>query len=309
MLSEATSKYRNHYKAQFHRVTSKEAQSSQVKRALYAIADQVITPSQRVEVHSYIDEYTCCPPPIFILLITLVEISVFFYYFWSTPARKGEDIYTVCAGCYVNGHIGPLMFAPKLRVQAWRFGTYALLHAGLLHLMGNMVMQLLIGIPLEIVHKMWRIGPLYVMAVISGSLLQYSLDPKVYMVGASAGVYALITAHLANVLINWAEMPYRWVRLTVVCVFLTFDIGGAVFRRYFADECDTISHSAHLAGGITGFCFGVFILYNVVEHLWENIIKYLCLALYICFFVITIALTIYQEPDVKPIWDSAKCLE
>ncbi|PIO54040.1 EF hand, partial [Teladorsagia circumcincta] len=54
-------------------VTSKKAQSSQVKRALYLIADQVITPQQRVEVHSYIDEYSCYPPPLFILFITLVE--------------------------------------------------------------------------------------------------------------------------------------------------------------------------------------------------------------------------------------------
>lgn len=33
----------------------------------------------------------------------------------------------------------------------------------------------------------------------SGSLLQYSMDPRVFLVGASAGVYALLTAHLANI--------------------------------------------------------------------------------------------------------------
>ncbi|VDP01412.1 unnamed protein product [Heligmosomoides polygyrus] len=56
-------------------ITSKEAQSSQVKRALYLIADQVITPRQRIEVHSYIDEYNCCPPPLFIFLISIIEVS------------------------------------------------------------------------------------------------------------------------------------------------------------------------------------------------------------------------------------------
>uniref|UniRef100_A0A0K0DFK9 rhomboid protease n=1 Tax=Angiostrongylus cantonensis TaxID=6313 RepID=A0A0K0DFK9_ANGCA len=242
---------------------SREAQSSQIKRALYLIADQVITPSQRVEVHSYIDEYTCYPPPLFILLISIIE-AMFFYYYWISPPKPGEDLLTFCAGCFVNNHIGPLLFAPKLRSQVWRFLSYALLHAGVLHLLGNMVVQILIGVPLEVVHKPWRIAPLYLMAVLSGSLLQYTLDPKVYMVGASAGVYALLTAHLANVVINWTEMPYRWVRLTLIVVFLTFDISNAIIRRFCADECDSVSHSAHIAGGITGFFFGILILYNVV---------------------------------------------
>ncbi|PIO68396.1 peptidase, S54 family [Teladorsagia circumcincta] len=249
-------------------VTSKKAQSSQVKRALYLIADQVITPQQRVEVHSYIDEYSCYPPPLFILFITLVEIAVFFHYYYTEPMLPNEDIFTFCAGCHVDNHIGPLLFAPKLRAQVWRFLTYALLHAGLIHLLGNMAVQIVIGIPLEVVHKPWRIAPLYLMAVLTGSLLQYTLDPKVYMVGASAGVYALLTAHLANVFINWAEMPYRWVRLTLISIFLTFDIGNAIFRRICSDECETVDSlqdDTCMASYLTitsGLAFG--------SHRWRN---------------------------------------
>ncbi|KAE9414305.1 hypothetical protein Angca_008534 [Angiostrongylus cantonensis] len=291
---------------------SREAQSSQIKRALYLIADQVITPSQRVEVHSYIDEYTCYPPPLFILLISIIEasvenclpkkyyviiVSLFFYYYWISPPKPGEDLLTFCAGCFVNNHIGPLLFAPKLRSQVWR----------VLHLLGNMVVQILIGVPLEVVHKPWRIAPLYLMAVLSGSLLQYTLDPKVYMVGASAGVYALLTAHLANVVINWTEMPYRWVRLTLIVVFLTFDISNAIIRRFCADECDSVSHSAHIAGGITGFFFGILILYNVVERRWERIMQCICMVLYVVFLLFILALTIFQRPESDPIWDSEKC--
>ncbi|XGW15566.1 hypothetical protein V3C99_001212, partial [Haemonchus contortus] len=290
-------------------VTSREAQSSQVKRALYAIADQVITPQQRIEVHSYIDEYTCCPPPLFILLITIIEILVFFYYYWTEPLAAGEDIFTFCAGCYVDNHVGPLLFAPKLRAQVWRFLSYALLHAGLIHLVGNMTVQIVIGVPLEIVHKPWRIGPLYLMAVLTGALLQYTLDPKVYVVGASAGVYALLTAHLANIFLNWAEMPYRWVRLGLISIFLVFDIATAIFRRICSDECDTVSHSAHIAGGITGFCFGVVILYNIVERPWERIIKHVCISLYVAFVAFTIALTIFQQPESSALWESSKCTQ
>ncbi|KHJ77654.1 hypothetical protein OESDEN_22726 [Oesophagostomum dentatum] len=91
---------------------------------------------------------------------------VFFYYYWTEPLKPNEDIFTFCSGCVVNHHIGPLMFSPKMKSQVWRFVTYALLHAGLIHLLGNMIVQLLIGVPLEVVHKPWRIGPLYLMAVL-----------------------------------------------------------------------------------------------------------------------------------------------
>lgn len=34
-----------------------------------------------------------------------------------------------------------------------------------------------------------------------GALLQYALDPSVYLIGCSAGVYALIGAHLSNLIV------------------------------------------------------------------------------------------------------------
>ena len=34
-----------------------------------------------------------------------------------------------------------------------------------------------------------------------GALLQYVLDPSVYLIGCSAGVYALIAAHVSNIII------------------------------------------------------------------------------------------------------------
>ncbi|CAI4231248.1 unnamed protein product [Auanema sp. JU1783] len=285
-------------------ISSKDAQKSQVARVLYTIADGFITPSQKVDVHSYIDEYTLCPPPIFILLITLIEIGVFLYYFFTLPDGSHADIWTYCAGCNHGGNYGVFLFVPKLREQAWRFTSYALLHSGLHHLLGNVIIQLLVGIPLEVVHKIWRIGPLYVLAVTSGALLQYSVDSSVLLAGASAGVYALITAHLANVFLNWSEMPFRWVRLAVLGVFLTYDVGGALYRRYYLNECDMISHAAHFAGGLTGVCFGVFVLYNIVDHVYEKIIRRICVTAYIIFFIGITALAIIRPPHSTPLIDS-----
>jgi len=36
------------------------------------------------------------------------------------------------------------------------------------HLLSNLILQLLIGIPLEMVHKFWRVGIVYTLGVIAG---------------------------------------------------------------------------------------------------------------------------------------------
>ena len=55
----------------------------------------------------------------------------------------------------------PLIFDPDERAEIWRFFTYQYLHAGLPHLLVNIIMQLLIGIPLEMVHGTTRIAIIY----------------------------------------------------------------------------------------------------------------------------------------------------
>lgn len=59
-------------------------------------------------------------------------------------------------------------------------------------------MQLFLGILLELVHKWWRVGIVYICGVIAGSLATSLSDPEVFLAGASGGVYALIAAHLGN---------------------------------------------------------------------------------------------------------------
>ena len=79
--------------------------------------------------------------------------------------------------------------------------------------MFNLLVQLLVGLPLEMVHGSLRIGCVYMAGVLAGSLGTSVFDPDVYLVGASGGVYALLAAHLANVLLNYNNMEFGLVRL------------------------------------------------------------------------------------------------
>ena len=59
---------------------------------------------------------------------------------------------------------------------------------------------LFLGIPLEIGQPGWlgslRVAALYFSGVLLGSVGASCIQPNMFLVGASAGVYALITAHL-----------------------------------------------------------------------------------------------------------------
>ena len=91
----------------------------------------------------------------------------------------------------------------------------------------------MLGVPLEMVHRWWRILLIYLSGVLLGSLAVSITDPLVYLVGASGGVYALIAAHLANVISNWSEMDFAPLRLFTFLVVAATDIGVAIYYRYY----------------------------------------------------------------------------
>uniref|UniRef100_A0A3B3RRY3 rhomboid protease n=1 Tax=Paramormyrops kingsleyae TaxID=1676925 RepID=A0A3B3RRY3_9TELE len=140
----------------------------------------------------YFDSYTCCPPPWLILAITITEVAVFLYY----SLQLNRWVLQVSDPLFLKG---PLPYHPQLRAQAWRYLSYIFMHAGIEHLGLNMAMQLLVGVPLEMVHGAVRIGLVYVCGVLAGSLAVSVADMTAPVVGSSGGVYALVSAHLANV--------------------------------------------------------------------------------------------------------------
>ncbi|VDN03966.1 unnamed protein product [Thelazia callipaeda] len=284
-------------------VTSANAQKSKLRKLMYSVADTIIAKTDRPTIHTYIDEYNCIPPPVFILSISLLQIATFVYYTYGRP----ESLLTYCAGCWVDGSVGPLLFAPPLRHQAWRFISYQFIHQGMLHLLPNIIFQLLIGIPLELVHKMWRVAIIYLLAVFLGALLQYTLDSSVFLIGCSAGVYALIGAHFSNLIINWHEMPYRLFRLLTISTYVVLDIASTIYRRLQSDACDRISYTAHIAGAVTGILMGIIILHNLKVLYWERILMIISLFLFATIFVFLIAMAIFMNPSSKPIWNTENC--
>ncbi len=62
-----------------------------------------------------------------------------------------------------------LIFPPnEKKTELWRLVTYSLLHRSYLHLIPNIILQLLCGIPLEVAHAPTDVMKIYFFGILTG---------------------------------------------------------------------------------------------------------------------------------------------
>ena len=90
--------------------------------------------------------------------------------------------------------------------------------------------------------------------------------------GASGAAYALLSAHLANIILHHHSMSRPFLRLTGLLLVASLEIGCGIYRRYAAPEPEKpqVSFAAHLAGVVSGITFGLVILRNYEQKLSER---------------------------------------
>ncbi|XP_054634828.1 rhomboid-related protein 3 isoform X5 [Dunckerocampus dactyliophorus] len=200
----------------------------------------------------------------------------------------------------------PLPYHPQLRAQAWRYFSYIFMHTGIEHLSLNMAMQLLVGVPLEMVHGAVRIGLIYVCGVLAGSLAVSVTDMTAPVVGSSGGVYALVSAHLANVVMNWSGMKcqFKLFRMAMALVCMSVEFGRAVWLRFYPPAfppCPNPSFVAHLGGVMVGLTLGVVVLQNYEQRLQEQSLFWIFFCVYTLFVLCAVFWNIfaYSLLDVR----------
>ncbi|KAM4701573.1 LOW QUALITY PROTEIN: rhomboid-related protein 2 [Discoglossus pictus] len=241
---------------------------------------------------TYLMRANCLPPPIFIISISIAELAVFIYYAVWKPQKYWV---TLGKGIWES----PFIYRSDKREEAWRFISYMFVHAGVEHIIGNLVVQLALGIPLELVHKGHRVGLVYLAGVIGGSLASSVCDPLMALVGASGGVYALIGGYFMNIVVNFKEMlPLCGIfRILIIVLILGTDLGCALHRRYIShDTGPQVSFVAHIAGFSAGMSIG----YTVFSCFDKNLIKdprfWICIAAYMAFLIFAVLFNIFLSP-------------
>jgi membrane associated rhomboid family serine protease len=87
--------------------------------------------------------------------------------------------------------------------QGWRLLSCMWLHAGIIHLLTNMLSLIFIGIRLEQQFGFIRVGLIYLISGLGGSILSSLFLQESISVGASGALFGLLGAMLSELLTNW----------------------------------------------------------------------------------------------------------
>lgn len=253
----------------------------------------------------YTPTFSCNPPTLFLILITALQIVFYFMSIYAPETLGIEEEFGDPRWPISSFFI----YDPYKRIEAWRFVTYMFLHGGHQHIAFNCIMQLLVGIPLEMSQMGWtgmlRVAGLYLAGVGMGCLGASVAEPSKYLLGASAGVYALIFAHLATLVLNWKEdgMVYdermkknsenqdekkpslslnrfiRAFRLAFIVLFTLVDV-GTILYNVINDGQSTTSYAGHAFGGLAGVLVGTILLENRKVDDWERYYKWIAFGVY-----------------------------
>ncbi|ULU01932.1 hypothetical protein L3Y34_001903 [Caenorhabditis briggsae] len=252
-----------------------------LREYLFKAALTVTPRNQRIHVFSELQRYKCVPPPLFLILVSIVQLALYLYYVIDSSE-----------GVWLSGPIptlSPLIVSPFHLSELWRMVTYCIINVGIFHVIFNIIIQLAIGVPLELVHT-WRIYILYLMGVLFGSLLSLALDPTVFLCGGASGSFAIIASHLTTIVTNFREMESATVRLPLLIIFGALDYALAVYQRFFALRIDKVSMYGHIGGLVAGILFTFILFRGSKPSRFYTVSFWVCLVLSGFYIAICIAL-------------------
>lgn len=154
--------------------------------------------------------------------------------------------------------VGPMAelfgFSPgRILTQPWGMLTYMFVHAGLFHLLMNLLVVFFFGPPLESRWGSELFVKYYLMCGLGGVLLSFAFSDAT-IVGASAACYGLMLAFAMawpNAPIHiWGIIPVKakWLVGFLAAMSLASAVGSAG-----RGGGDNIAHLAHLGGVVAGF--------------------------------------------------------
>jgi len=151
--------------------------------------------------------YFCCFAITACCTVMLLEIRANGWAFQPFSCAQGDT------ECVPNPMFGPtsqvlddLGAKNDMKIQRdgewWRVFACNWLHAGLIHLAMNMIAICNLGFGLEKMFGFWKIGTLYILSGLFGTMVSMVFLPDVLSVGASASVFGRVGACWADVIIN-----------------------------------------------------------------------------------------------------------
>lgn len=145
--------------------------------------------------------------------------------------------------------------------QWWRLISCIWLHAGVFHILANMLGLLFIGIRLEQEFGFIRIGIIYILSGFGGSLMSALFIKSSISVGASGALFGLLGAMLSELITNWTIYANKFAALLTLVIIIAINLGVGILPH--------VDNFAHIGGFLTGFFIG-FVLLVRPQFGWES---------------------------------------
>ena len=136
--------------------------------------------------------------------------------------------------------------------QGWRLISCIWLHAGVLHLVTNMLSLLFIGLRLEQQYGYMRIGAIYLLSGLGGSVLSSLFIRNNISVGASGALFGLLGAMLSELLTNWTIYTNKAAAVMTLLFVIAVNLALGILPH--------VNNVAHIGGFLTGFLLGFVLL-------------------------------------------------
>ncbi|CAI0393378.1 unnamed protein product [Linum tenue] len=130
--------------------------------------------------------------------------------------------------------------------QGWRLISCIWLHAGVFHLLANMISLLIIGI------RLVRIGLVYVLSGFGGSLMSALFLELGISVGASGALFGLLGAMLSELITNWTIYANKLAAFSTLVIIVLLNLAVGLLPH--------VDNFAHIGGFISGFLLGFIFL-------------------------------------------------
>lgn len=189
-----------------------------------------------------------------------------------------------CGGKWV-----PLM---KHNYQIWRFITPTFMHAGIIHIFFNLLVQLSLGLAYE---KAWgndkgKYGQLigtakmitvYLVSGFTSILLSCVILPNSVSVGASGAIMGLVGAKIAHIVCTWAKIPVQ------TKVAQSLSVGFIVFITFMFGFSESVDWAGHLGGLVGGLLVAFPLFASEIERKWLYLVTIFVPSIILCLYVLT----------------------
>lgn len=260
---------------QSNETQSNEIQSNEIQNEIPPPSEQIVV----LDVQPPHKLYKYLHFPTFTILVSIVDVALF--------------IWVMVIGGFAAPSVNPMLGPPPqtllnagakwtpyiLQGQWWRLIAPSFLHAGFIHIIFNLIAQLILGWYLESKYGTIRFSIIYLLSGIGAILTSAIFIPTLMSVGASGALYGIIATWCMDVFQNIKYMRHPILSIVSVVSMIVLSLAFGLLPY-----TDNFAH-------IGGFTFGlelslIFILKYDWDKLWKIRLRYVITLIAVVLFLL-----------------------